>query len=90
MEWSSLRANPALRNIDSSSEKVYASPWAVEPSIIMLNAAGVDGEIRSSLGMNSSVTARPPGARAAWTLRRNFSLVGASKWCRKLVIRTRS
>ena len=37
------------------------------------------GLTRSSLGTNSSVTARPPGFSAAWTLRSSFSQVGTSK-----------
>ena len=54
----SLRANPALRNIFSSSEYVYASPAGV-PSICMLNIASRGGEMRSSFGMNSGVMAMP-------------------------------
>src|SRR5258707_620937 len=43
-------ANPALRNIFSYSEKVYASPASVFASIITLNAAAVGGVTRSSFG----------------------------------------
>src|SRR5229473_6521308 len=71
--------NPALRNIFSYSEKLYASPESVLASIIRLNAAAVGGVTRSSLGTNSSVMALPPGVNAAWTRRINFSQVGISK-----------
>src|SRR5258708_33530286 len=72
-------ANPALRNIFSYSEKVYASPASVFASIIRLNAAAVGGVTRSSFGTNSSVIASPPGFSAACTRRINFSQVGISK-----------
>src|SRR5258708_17289898 len=72
-------ANPALRNIFSYSEKVYASPASVFASIIRLNAAAVGGVTRSSFGTNSSVIASPPGLSAACTRRINFSQVGISK-----------
>src|SRR5260221_5630401 len=72
-------ANPALRNIFSYSEKVYASPASVVSSIIRLNAAAVGGVTRSSFGTNSSVIASPPAFSAACTRRINFSQVGISK-----------
>src|SRR4029077_8382597 len=74
-----ILANPALQNIFSYSEKVYASPESVLASIIRLNAAAVGGVTRSSLGTNSRVMALPPGFRAACTRRMSFSQVGASK-----------
>ena len=44
--------------------------------MVMLKAAGMGGEMRSSLGTNSSVAARPPGLSAAWTLRSKVTQVG--------------
>ena len=60
-----LSPNPAARNIRSSSRSVYASPCSVFVSIIMLNKAATGGEIRSSLGTNSTVANCPPGFRDA-------------------------
>src|SRR6266404_3838842 len=72
-------ANPALRNIFSYSENVYASPESVFASMIRLKAAAVGGDTRSSLGTNSSVIALPPGFSAACTRFISFSQVGISK-----------
>src|SRR5882762_2375101 len=65
--------NPALRNIFSYSENVYASPESVFASIIKLNAAAVGGVTRSSLGTNSRAMALPLGFSDACTRRINFS-----------------
>src|SRR6266404_5531343 len=72
-------ANPALRNIFSYSENVYASPESVFASMIRLKAAAVGGDTRSSLGTNSRVIALPPGFNAACTRFISFSQVGISK-----------
>ena len=72
------------------SVRVNASPLGVVASIIMLKTAGVGGDIRSAFGTRSTIAARPPGASAACTFRRNLVHVGISKWCKKLVMRTRS
>src|SRR6185503_17991663 len=77
--WIVLLENPALANICSNSENVYASPDGVPASIIKLNCAESGGVTRSSFGTNSNVTARPLSASAARTFRNNVSHVGASK-----------
>jgi hypothetical protein len=79
-----LRVNPARRSMASSSANVYASPAGVVQSITRLKAAAGAGETRSALGTNSSVTARPPGARARRTLARSRSQAAGSKWWRKI------
>ena len=49
-----------------------ASPADVAPSIVRLKEAASGGVVRSSLGTNSRVTARPEGARARRTLVMSF------------------
>src|ERR1035438_3023179 len=64
MECAVMAPKPASWYIFSSSRKVYASPAAVLANMVKLKAAAMGGEMRSSLGTNSSAAARPPGARA--------------------------
>ena len=80
-----LRPKPARRSRASSSAKVKASPAGVVQSITRLKLAAGAGDTRSALGTNSSVTARPPGVSARWTLASSRSQVTGSKWWRKLV-----
>src|ERR1700747_31140 len=59
---SSTRPKPALFEMLSSSANVYASPVGVVASIIMLNAAAVEGETRSGLGTSSKIARRRPAS----------------------------
>ena len=54
------------------------------PSMVMAKPAARAGVTRSSLGMKSRVTTRPPGASAARSFRSSASFVGGSKWCKKV------
>jgi len=71
----SLFENPASANILSISRNVYASPAGVPASIVRLKAAALGGVTRSSLGMNSRATARPPFFSAALTFLSKLSFV---------------
>src|SRR5579862_9663463 len=86
----SARVKPAAFDMLSSSAKVYASPEGVAASIVRLKAAAVGGETRSGFGTNVTIAARPLGFSAACTLRNSVVHVGASKACKKLVIKARS
>jgi hypothetical protein len=83
------RETGAFRNGLKGGESVSVSGGVVT-SIIMLKAAAVGGVTRSGLGTSSAIAARPPGFSAAYTLRMKVMQVDGSKWCRKLVISTRS
>src|ERR1022692_3957628 len=58
MECAVMAPKPASWYIFSSSRKVYASPAAVLANMVKLKAAAMGGEMRSSLGTNSSAAAR--------------------------------
>ena len=75
----SFDENPAFRNMRSYSDIGYESPARVPASMIRLKPAAVAGVTRSSFGTNSTVTARPFGASAAFTFFSSFSIVGGSK-----------
>src|SRR6478736_2250224 len=82
--------NPEFSNIFLNSAKVYASPDGVAASMTTANIAEVGGDIRSSLGTNSTVTILPPSTRDASSLRMNVSHVSTSKWWKKFGTRMAS
>src|SRR6201997_5853172 len=72
----SFDEKPAFRNMRSYSDIGYESPARVPASMIRLKPAAVADVTRSSFGTNSTVTARPVGASAAFTFFSRFSVVG--------------
>src|SRR5439155_4733928 len=72
-------AKPASRPICAYSRSVYASPCGVPASITRAKAAANGGDTRSSLGTNSTASARPPGVRLARTFTNSCTQVAVSK-----------
>src|SRR5439155_1495881 len=66
---------PVTRIAEIVQERRAITPAGVPASMIKLKLAANGGVTRSSLGTNSTITARPPGFNDACTLRSNASQV---------------